>query len=89
MKQKADQLLETSKSYQKQNSDDINDVCIIVSSLVLESLTFLNVALIKVTKTYPIVNKYQNHWPVRDMLKLYLKYTSELSRKGKKKAKDQ
>ena len=25
--------------------------------------------------------KYDNYWPVRDMVKLYLKYTSELYRK--------
>lgn len=28
------------------------------------------------TKHYPIVDKYHNEWPIRDMLKLYLKNTS-------------
>ena len=28
------------------------------------------------TKHYPIVDKYDNQWPIRDMLKLYLKNSS-------------
>jgi len=35
-----------------------------------------------VEKTYPIVAKYQSAWPVKDMLKQHLKYTSESARKG-------
>ncbi|KAF8516553.1 hypothetical protein BU17DRAFT_67381 [Hysterangium stoloniferum] len=27
-------------------------------------------------KHYPVVNKYDNYWPIRDMIKLHLKYTS-------------
>ena len=30
---------------------------------------------------FPLVDKYDNHWPVRDILKLHLKYTSEIYRK--------
>jgi hypothetical protein len=52
----------------------------------MQSYQFL-IVFIKVEKKFPIVRKYQNHWPVRDMLKLHLKYTSELSRKGDKKSK--
>ncbi|KAF8873918.1 hypothetical protein CPB84DRAFT_1753136 [Gymnopilus junonius] len=33
------------------------------------------------SREYPIVEKYDNYWPVRDMLKLHLKYTSETYRK--------
>ena len=33
------------------------------------------------TKQFPILGKYENYWPVRDMLKLYLKYTAESYRK--------
>jgi hypothetical protein len=47
---------------------------------------FLSLFFIKVGNIYPIVRKYQNYWPVRDMLKLHLKHTSELYRKGKGKA---
>jgi len=43
---------------------------------------FLIVVFIEVGKNFPIVRKYQDYWPVRDMLKLHLKYTSEISRKG-------
>ncbi|KAF8798502.1 hypothetical protein BYT27DRAFT_7218353 [Phlegmacium glaucopus] len=66
VKQKADQLLDTSHSYRMQNSAEIDDICIIIGN------------------TFPIVAKYQKHWPVRDMLKQHLKYTSESSRKEKK-----
>jgi len=31
---------------------------------------------------YPIVSKYQNQWPVRDMLKLYLKSSSAAHRQA-------
>lgn len=30
----------------------------------------------KVAHKYPIVGKYENYWPVRDILKLHLKYKS-------------
>jgi hypothetical protein len=30
---------------------------------------------------FPLVDKYDNHWPVRDILKPHLKYTSEIYRK--------
>lgn len=28
-------------------------------------------------KHFPIINNYENMWPIREMLKLHLKYTSE------------
>jgi hypothetical protein len=45
-------------------------------------LTGLNIVFIEIGKSFPIVRKYQNYWPVRDMIKLHLKNTSELFRKG-------
>ncbi|KAF8876378.1 hypothetical protein CPB84DRAFT_1752445 [Gymnopilus junonius] len=36
---------------------------------------------VNTSREYPIVEKYDNYWPVRDMLKLHLKYTSETYRK--------
>jgi hypothetical protein len=37
-------------------------------------------------KLYPIIDKYADHWPVKSMLKLHLKYTSETARRTKDKA---
>jgi phage terminase Nu1 subunit (DNA packaging protein) len=37
-------------------------------------------------RKFIIVRKYVAHWPVRDMLKLRLKYTSERARLSKQKA---
>ncbi|KAJ3500744.1 hypothetical protein NLJ89_g9655 [Agrocybe chaxingu] len=34
-----------------------------------------------IKKEFPVVNKYQNYWPIRDMLKLYLKYMAEKEKK--------
>ena len=86
MKQKADQLLDTSTSFRMQNSAEIDDICVMVSShfLIWSDQFFLIVVFIQVERKFPIVRKYQNNWPVRDMLKLHLKYTLEISRKGEK-----
>ncbi|KIJ28251.1 hypothetical protein M422DRAFT_270483 [Sphaerobolus stellatus SS14] len=35
----------------------------------------------KVSESHPILNKYVDYWPARDMLKQYLKNTSEKSRR--------
>ncbi|KAF8518164.1 hypothetical protein BU17DRAFT_66600 [Hysterangium stoloniferum] len=32
-------------------------------------------------KHYLVVNKYDNYWPIRDVVKLHLKYTSGIYRK--------
>ncbi|KAF8505254.1 hypothetical protein BU17DRAFT_71476 [Hysterangium stoloniferum] len=63
VKNKANDTLDTTKSYKKQKSADINAIC----------------ALAK--KHYPVVNKYDNYWPIRDMIKLHLKYTSGIYQK--------
>jgi hypothetical protein len=34
-----------------------------------------------VRKEYAILKDYENNWPVRDMLQLHLKYTTEASRR--------
>ncbi|KAF8950172.1 hypothetical protein BDZ97DRAFT_1934475 [Flammula alnicola] len=39
---------------------------------------------VKVARNYPIVDKYEDRWPVRGILKMHLKATSENFRKGKK-----
>jgi hypothetical protein len=71
-----------------QNPADIDDVCILVSLTghfdVVSSIS--DCLFIEIGNTYPIVRKYKNYWPVRDMLKLHLKYTSESSRKKKGKS---
>ena len=72
-------MLDTSKSYSKHKPSDIMSICVSVSVLICQVVHLLRRYQTK-TK-YPIVKKYQNYWPVRDMLKLYLKYTSESYRK--------
>lgn len=37
----------------------------------------------EVRKEYRILDDYKNYWPVHDMLKLHLKYTSEAARRAK------
>jgi hypothetical protein len=39
------------------------------------------IQVVQAKKHYSIVNKYDNYWPIRDILKLHLKYTSETYRK--------
>jgi hypothetical protein len=84
VKGKVNEQLETSNSFRMQNSAEIDDICTTVSSqFEMCSHHFLITILsFEVEKTFPIVRKYEKQWPVRDMIKLYLKYTSELSRKG-------
>ena len=41
-------------------------------------LTFI----IKVSKEYPILKDYERDWPTLSMLKLHLKYTSEVARRS-------
>jgi hypothetical protein len=36
----------------------------------------------QVSKEYPILKDYIRDWPTRDMLKLHLKYTSEIARRS-------
>ena len=38
------------------------------------------------TEDWTFLAKYRDCWPVRDMLKMHLKYTSEASRRSKDKA---
>ena len=45
---------------------------------------FCVLSFLQATKHYPIVDKYHNQWPVRDMLKLYLKSTSAAHRQAMK-----
>lgn len=37
----------------------------------------------EVRKEYRVLDDYKNYWPVHNMLKLHLKYTSEASRHAK------
>ena len=38
------------------------------------------------TEDWTFLAKYRDCWPIRDMLKMHLKYTSEASRRSKDKA---
>ncbi|KAG9221435.1 hypothetical protein CCMSSC00406_0008309 [Pleurotus cornucopiae] len=40
----------------------------------------------KIARKWTFLDEYEDHWPVKSMLKIYLKYTSERSRKDNKDA---
>ena len=82
VKREADRLLDTSSSYRLQNPAEIDNICVLVSTVLSQMIKSHCCMSIKVTRQFPIVSKYQGYWPVHDMLKLHLKYTSESSRKG-------
>lgn len=79
MKNKANEKLDTTQSYKKQKSADITAICVLVS--ISEFYQPHNTYLIQAKRQYPIVSKYDNYWPIRDMIKLHLKYASETFRK--------
>lgn len=88
MKAKADEFLDTTQSYSKQSLAEINKICGLVRTFVFPINYFKFIIFFyQTTKRFPIVDKYENHWPVRDILKLHLKYTSEIYRKQPSKVK--
>ncbi|KAF8961310.1 hypothetical protein BDZ97DRAFT_1921391 [Flammula alnicola] len=70
VKKLADLKLDNTKSYSKQNSRKVMDLCETVE------------------RHHTIVEKYEGHWPIRAMLKLYLKTTSENHRRSGKDGKN-
>ncbi|PPR03095.1 hypothetical protein CVT26_004614 [Gymnopilus dilepis] len=76
----AKQALDLTKSYSKQDADKVAEICVSVGAQCLLPTCF-NAFVLQTARLYPVIEKYENHWPVRDMLKLHLKYTSETHRK--------
>ena len=73
--------LDTTKSYSSQGKGKVEKVCIAVSFLF--PLSFSNYLSMQVALHYPLVSKYCDLWPVRCILKLHLKSTSEIARRAK------
>ncbi|KDR77444.1 hypothetical protein GALMADRAFT_138555 [Galerina marginata CBS 339.88] len=65
VKKLADLKLDKTKSYSKQNSKKVNDICQ------------------EVSRHHDIIEKYEDFWPIRGMLKMHLKTTSEAHRRGR------
>ena len=80
VKKAANEKLDTTQSYVKQKSATVTEICVL-ASLELYIYSLSNSLFFKAKKHYAIINKYENYWPIRDILKLHLKYTSETYQK--------
>ena len=76
----AKKKLNTAKSFRGQDMKLVKQICDLVSNLVVHIAYAYSCH--KVKKEYGILEDYQQDWPIRDMLKLHLKYTSEASRRS-------
>ncbi|PPQ74509.1 hypothetical protein CVT26_007979 [Gymnopilus dilepis] len=86
VKSLADVKLDMSKSYSRQNASAIKSICTAVRRILNKALLELDPFLyyLQATQHYAILAKYDNCWPVRDILKLHLKYKVETSRRQDK-----
>ncbi|PPR01214.1 hypothetical protein CVT24_006039 [Panaeolus cyanescens] len=80
------ELLETVTNYVKQGAGDEQNGIDQTVSYRKQIPKNIDIFCEKVAAKYTIVRKYENLWPVRELLKLHLKYTSESHRRKRNQA---
>jgi hypothetical protein len=71
--------LNITKNFCGQDMKVIKQICNVVSYSIIHHQNYHYHFVTKVQKEYGILKDYEQDWPIRDMLKLHLKYTSEAS----------
>ena len=77
MHKMAKDKLDITKSFHGQDMKTIKQICNAVSLLPCLSLTLRLNLITKVSKEYSILKDYEQDWPMHNILKLHLKYTSK------------
>jgi hypothetical protein len=76
--------LDTTCAFTFQDCDKIELICQTVSIFGALPLPDTYLLFLKACEYFPILNQYDNCWPVMDILRMKLKYTSMRTRVSKK-----